>query len=127
MSIHKNNDDKGKKAFRLIMLAFAICTLLVTVLVCLITFFYGFDPMVSGHETAKPYLALWRLFIFIVIIGGWHTWMKLLAQWADLTPQQHQFNRQYRWRFALWLIVIEALLVQNILADLVDLFLTESG
>ncbi len=122
MSIRKNNDDKGKKAFRLIMLAFAICTLLVTVLVCLITFFYGFDPMVSGHKDAKPYLALWRLFIFIVIIGGWHTWMEWFAQWADLTPQQHQFYRQYRWRFALWLIVIEALLVQNILADLVDLF-----
>jgi hypothetical protein len=122
MSKSENDVEKGKKAFRLIMIAFAVCTLFVTVLVCLITYFYGFDVMVAGHKAAKPYLVLWRLFTFIVIIGGWNRWMKWLTQWADLTPQQHQLNMHYRWRFACWLIVIEALLVQNILADLVDLF-----
>lgn len=122
MSTSQTNENKGKQAFRWMMLVFAVCSLLVTVFVCLITYFYGFDVMVAGHKAAKPYLALWRLFIFIVIIGGWNRWMKWLAQWADLTPQQHQFNVQYRWRFAVWLLVIEVLMVQNILAVLVDHF-----
>jgi hypothetical protein len=122
MNLSENNRDKVKQAFRLIMLVFVVCTLFVTVFVCLITYFYGVDAMAAGHQAAKPYLVLWRLFIFMVIIGGWNRWMKWLAQWADLTPQQHQFNLQYRWRFALWLIVFEALLVQNILAIFVDIF-----
>lgn len=114
------NENKGQKAFRIIMLVFAACTLLVTLLVSLTTYFYGFDTWVAGHNAAKPYLAIWRLLLFILIIGFWKRWIKWLAQWANLTSEQYEMYLHYRWRFALWLIIIEAVIVQNILAVVFD-------
>lgn len=111
---------KGEQAFRFLLWASAIGALLVIILVVSVTYLYGFDTWLAWRKAAQPYLGVWRLFLFTVFIGGWKTWVRKYAQWAELTDFQTQFYLQYRWRMALWLLVIEALLVQNVLSDFVN-------
>ena len=110
----KTGSPKGEKAFRYLMWGTAIFIFLITVLVVSVTYFYGFDTWLSWRKSAQPYLAGWRLFLFIVFIGGWKTWVRKYARWAELTNFQIQFYLQYRWRMAMWLLILEAILVQNV-------------
>jgi len=40
-----------------------------------------------------------------------------------LSAAKKTFYLNYRWRLALWLLVIEALLIQDVLADFFSLFI----
>ena len=74
----------------------------------------GVDAMQQGLANAKPYFAVWRLFLFMVLIGGWRVWIDWLARWAGLDARRKQDVLAWRWRTAAWLLVIEALLVQGV-------------
>lgn len=81
----------------------------------------------SGHssversiEATKPYLALWRVFLFLVLIGGWNHWVKPIAGWSRMNDDWIQYARSQRWRFAAWLILIELILVQGLLRAFFD-------
>lgn len=118
--LKKTVNTKGEQAFRYLMWGTAIGAFLITVLVVSATYLYGFESWLSWRKSAQPYLAGWRLFLFIVFIGGWKTWVGKFAQWAELTDFQTQFYLQYRWRMAVWLLILEALLGQNVLSDFVN-------
>ena len=116
----KTVNTKGEQAFRYLMWGTTICAMLITVLVVSVTYFYGFESWLSWRKSAQPYLGWWRLFLFVVFIGGWNTWVIKFARWAELTDFQIQFYLQYRWRMAVWLLILEALLGQNVFSDFVN-------
>lgn len=103
------------------------CTLLFFVLLLLVSLgviFWGllFDPasIENGMAIARPYLACWRFLLCLLLIGGWHNWINRLAIWSELDANLIRLLHDYRWRMAGWLFLIETLLVQNILAELLE-------
>lgn len=94
-------------------------------LVAGLTLLAGLGLLVWGHyqdmevidrqlEAARPWLAAWRLTVFLVLIGGWPYWMAWLARYGKWSEARREAPRAQRWRIALWLIVLELVLVQNV-------------
>ena len=105
------------------MRLFWIGTLAAALIVAVWVWLAGVDAMHSGLAAAEPYFAVWRLFLFIVLIGGWRHWIDWLARWAGLDARRKQNALAQRWRTAAWLLVIEALLVQGVAGTFMRKFL----
>lgn len=70
-------------------------------------------------ERVAPWLALWRASLFVVLIGFWPGLMSWIAERYDWSAAQRRHAMSQRWRVALWLIVIELLLVENVVGGFV--------
>ena len=116
---------KAKKAIALkfLMTLFVVGVVIVTVFVFTVSYFYGYEVLVQKISSAKTIFALWRLFVFMTIVGAWDYWIEQLSNWIQLSDAKKMFYLNYRWRFALWLLLIEALLIQDVLADFFSLFI----
>jgi hypothetical protein len=72
-------------------------------------------PRVASQlASARPWLALWRAVLFIGLIGAWP---RLCARWAvrcGWSAARRDALAAARWRVAGWLMVLEALLVQDL-------------
>ncbi|MCK5662324.1 MAG: hypothetical protein KAI17_02510 [Thiotrichaceae bacterium] len=118
-------DVKAKKAMALkfLMTLFVVGVVIVTVFVFTVSYFFGYEVLVQKISSAKTIFALWRMFVFIVFVGAWDYWIERLSNWMQLSDAKKTFYLNYRWRFALWLLVIETLLIQDVLADFFSLFI----
>ncbi|MGY6275087.1 hypothetical protein [Methylomonas sp. MgM2] len=65
-------------------------------------------------EASKLGLTLWRLSLFLLLIGGWSVFTDEYADWVGLTLEQTASLKAYRWRMAVWLLVMEALFCQTL-------------
>lgn len=74
--------------------------------------------------TAKPWLLLWRMVVFLVLIAGWPQWSAMYAQWAGMNKAQLDRMLGCRWRIALWLLVMESVLSQGILSEFANNLVT---
>ena len=81
---------------------------------------YSMESIDHFIAAAKPWLQVWRLVLFLILIGAWSQWTERYARWAGLNGAQRLDLLTYRWRMALWLLVMEAVLAQGILVDFVD-------
>lgn len=77
-------------------------------------------------KTAKPWLLSWRVLAFLVLIAGWQQWSNMYAQWAGMNKAQLGRMLAYRWRIALWLLVMEAVLSQGVLTEFVNNLVTRN-
>ncbi len=75
--------------------------------------------------TAKPWLLFWRMLLFLTIIAGWPQWSTMYTQWAGMNKAQLDRMLECRWRIALWLLVMEAVLSQGILSEFVNGLVTK--
>ena len=116
---------KAKKAIALkfLMTLFVVGVVIVSMFVFTVSYFYGYEVLVQKISSAKTIFALWRLFVFMTIVGAWDYWIEQLSNWMQLSDAKKMFYLNYRWQFALWLLVIEALLIQDVLADFFSLFI----
>lgn len=90
----------------------------VAVLILLIAqIFYSLDGLASVIEVSKFGFTVWRLSIFLFLIGGWPVFTAIYTDWAGLTAQQTASLKAYRWRMAGWLLVMEALFCQTLWLD----------
>ena len=67
-------------------------------------------------ERVAPWLAVWRVSLFVALIGFWPRLMSRLAERYGWNHAQRRHAINQRWRVAIWLIVIELLLVENVVA-----------
>jgi len=102
------------KAFRSIVRAFVVLSAFVAAGVVLWTVQTGHSSVERSIEAAQPYLTLWRVFLFLVLIGGWCHWIELMAGWTGMNDDRIQYARSQRWRVAAWLILIEGILIQGL-------------
>ena len=116
---------KAKKtiALKFIMIFFAVGVFMITLFVFLVSYIFGYEVLVQKVSSAGTAFALWRLFVFITLVAGWNYWIEQLSNWMHLSDAKKTFYLNYRWRFALWLLVIEALLIQDVLAIFFSLFI----
>ncbi len=71
-------------------------------------------------EAAPPWLALWRALLFTLLIGGWPRWVEWLSVRYRWSAAHRDRVAAQRWRVAVWLLVIELLVVQGVLGRFVQ-------
>ena len=69
---------------------------------------------------SRPWLGVWRLLLFLIVFGFWPKWSVLYAGWASMNTEQLELMLAYRWRMALWVLVMEAVFSQKILSHFVN-------
>jgi hypothetical protein len=87
------------------------------------------SPLMTGRslETARPWLLLWRLVLFGVLIGFWPVWVRFLTRWRRLTDAQSARLVGARWTIAVWLVVLELVLGQNVVGRFLNLLVGKAG
>ena len=123
MDTNEHVNAKKIIALKFIMTVFAVGVFMITIFVFLVSYLFGYDVLVQKVSSAGTVFALWRLFLFITIVGAWNYWIERLSNWMRLSEAKKIFYLNYRWRFSLWLLVIEALLIQDVLADFFAIFI----
>ncbi len=73
-------------------------------------------------EAAQPWLFLWRLGLYGVLMGFWPAFCRHLARWRHWTEDQLQRLLAARWTVAAWLVVLELLLGQNVVGKFIHLW-----
>jgi hypothetical protein len=68
-------------------------------------------------QQGAPGFLLWRIVVFGTLIAYWDRVVHWLAQGFRLTPDQRLSLINARWRVADWLVVMEALLGQNLVGE----------
>lgn len=72
-------------------------------------------PMIANQlDHAWPWMMVWRLTVYVLVIGGWPRWVAGLGRRYDWTAAFSQQLLQLRWRLAGWLVVLELLLAWNL-------------
>ena len=115
--------EKKAIALKFVLTIFVVGVLIITGLVFTVSSLYGHEFLVQKISSAKSMFAMWRLCIFIIIVGAWDNWIEKLSRWMHLSDAKKEFYLNYRGRFALWLLVVEALLIQDVLADFLAIFI----
>ncbi|MCH9663452.1 MAG: hypothetical protein K0U66_07340 [Gammaproteobacteria bacterium] len=80
----------------------------------------GVDGVSALMQTLSPWLLVWRLLVFVTLIGGWPLWVSQAAQRGWMTVDQMTELTGYRWLLAIWLLLLEGLLNQGLLIHFVD-------
>jgi hypothetical protein len=106
---------QSQSVLHLFMRLFGIGLIGITIL-CSVLFISVGEQALTALQALKPWLACWRLAVFSVLIGGWPYWVNRYGSCFHLTPQQQYGLIMYRWRFAILLLLIELILVQQGLA-----------
>ncbi len=75
------------------------------------------DPVTIRDRlhAAKPYLFGWRMLLLTLLITFWPHLMAWLARCNNWSTGKLEFAIGWRWRLALWLMVIEVGLVQGVI------------
>ena len=68
----------------------------------------------SGLQAARPWFAVWRLLVLIAVVIGWSPVVERIAHYRGWEPEHTQFVQGLRWRVAVWLIIFELVVVQNV-------------
>jgi hypothetical protein len=87
------------------------------------------SPLVIGRslEEARPLLLLWRLTFFGALIGFWPVWVRLVTRWRRLTDDQGKRLSGARWKIAMWFLVLELVLGQNVVGRCLNLLANGTG
>lgn len=90
---------------------------LILVISAAVLFWHVIESAQSIQEKirqAKPWLALWRISLFVLIIAYWPQLTEKLAKYFHWSMTDQNDLKAQRWRIAGWLIVIELVLVQGV-------------
>jgi hypothetical protein len=98
-----------RRTDRFVLVVFAVTAGLVLLILLLAQTFSNWDGLASLIQASKLGLALWRLSLFVLLIGGWPVFTAGYANRVGLTAEQTAGLKAYRWRMAVWLLVMEAL------------------
>jgi hypothetical protein len=126
MSDEKPNDQaamarkRGRQVFTGSVLVTAGCSLVIAIGLIVASSYYPIETIERAVESAELPLAVWRIGLFVAIIGGWPRGSVLYAAWAGLSNEQLTFMLNYRWRMALWLLLMEAVLSHGVVVDFID-------
>jgi len=123
MDTNEHANTKKNTALKFIIVFFAAGVFLITLFVFLVSYIFGYEVLAQKVSSAGTAFEIWRLFVFITLIAGWNYWIEKLSNWMHLSNAKKTLYLNYRWRFSLWLLVIEALLIQDVLAEFFSLFI----
>lgn len=111
---------RGRQVFTWSVLITAGGAVLIAVGLIVASNYVPIGTIVRTVESAEWPLTVWRIGLFLAIIGGWPRWSALYASWAGLNARQRAFMLNYRWRMALWLLVMEAVLSHGVVVEFIE-------
>ncbi len=97
--------------------------LLIGVIMALVVSVWGSAALQMGAQHLKPILLIWRGLLFVLLIGGWPVWIHMARTRDWITAEDSTRLLRYQWPFALWLLLLEAVLNQGLLLKLVVVIL----
>jgi len=116
----KTSQQQGVKVFT-VSLKLTMTLAVLIIIGLMISYAYtNLESVDKFITTAKPWLLFWRMLLFLALIAGWPKWSTLYAQWAGMNKVQLDRMLEYRWRMAIWLLVMEVILSQGILTEFVN-------
>ena len=115
--------SKGNRGLAFFMVLFVLSTAVVSFGLVIWTAVSGIDSVHEGIDKVQPVLAFWRLFLFCGLFGYWSFWIRVLARWKDLDEDQIRYALSMRWRVAMWFIIIELVIVQDVIQKFVTAFI----
>ncbi len=110
--------EKGASAYRWLFISSSLLALGILITLVIAISINNVEVISQWQQITSPWLSIWRLFVFIALIGGWRYWSELYTQWAKLNESQLSQMLSYRWRIALWLLIMEAIFSQHLLTEL---------
>ncbi len=75
----------------------------------------GMNAVDAHLKAARPWLMVWRVVFFSLVIGFWPQWVRWLATRWNWSAERHQALLGLRWRVAAWWALLELLLAQNLM------------
>lgn len=75
----------------------------------------GTNTVDAYLEVARPWLVVWRVVLFGLVIGFWPRWIGWLATRRNWPSARRQALLGLRWRVAAWWVILELLLAQNLI------------
>jgi hypothetical protein len=84
---------------------------------------YSLDGLARIIATHRVEFGLWRWSLALLLIGGWPDLVSRYAERAGLSADQRIRLHAYRWRMAGWLLVMELVFCQALLADCAELLI----
>lgn len=114
----KFSREKGASAYRWLFISGSLLALGILIALIVAVSINKVEVITQWQNLASPWLSIWRLFLFLALIGGWRYWSELYTQWANLDENQLSQMLSYRWRIALWLLIMEAIFSQHLLTEL---------
>jgi hypothetical protein len=109
---------KGVSTYRWLFISCSLLALGILIALIVVVSFNNVEVIPQWQNLTSPWLSIWRLFLFLALIGGWRYWSELYTQWASLNESQLSQMLSYRWRIALWLLIMEAIFSQHLLTEL---------
>ena len=77
-----------------------------------------------GLQAARPWFLAWRVLFYTAIVLCWNPVVERIAQHQGWESDHTAFVQGLRWRVAIWLIIFELVLVQNIVGRFLGGLLT---
>ncbi len=108
--------QKGRWVFNRLFIITGLLFLLVAIGLFIGVNVFTIELIDQWISQSKVWLGLWRLIVFIIIIGFWPHWSSLYAHWSSMNDEQLEQMLGYRWRIAVWMLVMEAVFSHNILS-----------
>ncbi|WP_431065672.1 hypothetical protein [Methylotuvimicrobium sp.] len=111
---------RGRHVFTGSLWVTAVLSLAIAIGLMVASFYYPIETIKRAVESAEWPLAVWRIGLFLVIIIGWPRWSAIYAAWTGLNSEQLALMLSYRWRMALWLLIMEAVLSHGVVVQFID-------
>lgn len=115
----KQSSQRGTKILKTLVLMTCVFVLIIIGLIVSVTY-SNVEAIDQFMLQSRPWLGVWRLLVFLIIFGFWPKWSVLYAGWASMNTEQLALMLAYRWRMALWVLVMEGVFSQNILTHFVN-------
>lgn len=104
----------GARSARAFVSLSAVLVGLVAVALLVWTGVEGQEAVRQALRAARPWLLLWRLAVLGVLIARWDSIVESLSRRFRLSSVSAHTLRRWRWRAALWLIVMDLVLVEDV-------------
>ena len=123
----KQDSQRGTKVFKTLVLMTCVFALIIIIGLTVSVTYSNVEAIDQFMLQSRPWLGGWRLLVFLIIFGFWPKWSVLYAGWASMNTEQLELMLAYRWRMALWVLVMEAVFSQKILSHFVNQLLQIVG
>ena len=107
------------------LLGLVIGFVLVGAIVLGLTVWARRDGVLAIHSAladAKPWLLIWRLMLYSVLMTFWREIMEWLSQYLAVSTRAQAQLVGWRWRAGMGLLLMDLILVEDLLGVLHDVF-----
>ena len=116
----KQDSQRGTKVFKTLVMMACVLALIIIIGLAVSLSYSNVGTIDKFMLQSRPWLGVWRLLLFLIVFGFWPKWSVLYAGWASMNTEQLELMLAYRWRMALWVLVMEAVFSQKILSHFVN-------